>query len=108
MRQFIWITLALLALSTAVGILADNGKIQPEIIIQTPKKTSGYQPTKVVFNHARHASEYSKTCDGCHPVLAQKIDDPRNDKDTVHESCKICHDKDQPAKTFACNSCHIK
>jgi preprotein translocase subunit SecG len=106
MKQLTWI-LVLVFLVTTAAVLLANGKLTMDVIkIDTPKKKSGGAETETVFNHKKHADEYAKGCDKCHPVLKEVLNAPENDKTTVHNACKTCHAKDKPGKTFKCSLCH--
>ncbi len=90
----------------ATALFAQAQLSQNIITIQTPEKKSDGKDTSVVFDHKKHADEYAKGCDKCHPALKQAVNAPENTKDIVHTNCKQCHDKDKPGKSFTCSLCH--
>jgi Cytochrome c7 and related cytochrome c len=68
--------------------------------------TEKYRKTSITFTHLKHAEEYAKGCEDCHPVLASVYQDESNDKTLVHKVCKQCHATGKPAKSFKCSTCH--
>ncbi|MBN1356960.1 cytochrome c3 family protein [bacterium] len=108
MKQLTWI-MAIVFLAGAVSVILAQGNITMDIIkIDTPGKKSGGNETETIFPHKKHAEEYAQGCDKCHPALKEVVNAPENDKTTVHNVCKTCHDKDKPAKTFKCDTCHVE
>ena len=106
MKHLTWIMVVVFICSTAVIILADSKITMDVIKIDSPKKTSKGEATEVIFKHKLHAEERAKSCEPCHPPIKTVVGDPVNDQKLVHAACKNCHNKDKPAKTFACGSCH--
>jgi membrane-associated HD superfamily phosphohydrolase len=109
MKKLSWMLVLALIFVVSSVIMAENAKITKDVIkIQTPKKKSGGEATVVIFDHKKHSEEYAKSCDKCHPPLKQALNAEENTKKVVHETCKTCHSKDKPAKSFKCSSCHVK
>ncbi len=102
----------LLILGICVGtgfVAAQIAAMTKEIItIQTPEKKSEGDPTRTVFYHKKHVDEFGATCASCHPAIADVEGSPKNDQITVHETCRQCHAKNKPGKSFVCTKCHIK
>ncbi|HPQ39406.1 MAG TPA: cytochrome c3 family protein [bacterium] len=109
-----WKPLAVLVLAVMIAMSIGHGLAQSSrltrdrIDIKTPGKKSGGQPTRVEFQHARHVSEFNATCESCHPPLATRVDDPANNQQNVHATCRECHAKNKPGKSFTCAKCHIR
>ncbi len=103
----LWIAIAGFAgLGIAVGLAQDT--ITKDVIrIETPQKVSKGSPTEVMFYHKKHVDQRKATCDKCHPPIKAVVDAPENNQQLVHDACRVCHDKDKPAKTFACQTCHV-
>lgn len=98
----------LFALGSGLVLAGIADMTQNEIIIQTPGKTDDGAPTHTNFPHKRHVDEFGATCDTCHPAIDPKINSPRNNQANVHDTCRQCHAKNRPGKSFACIRCHIK
>jgi len=109
MKQ-ISILLAVCAIAILIGyeLVQADPAIQKVITVETPGKKSGGNPTKVVFQHQRHVSEFDGSCETCHPPIAERIGDPANNQQNVHATCRKCHAKNKPGKSFACAKCHVR
>ncbi len=106
MKKLTWMMI-LVFVFTTTAILFAEAKITKDVIkIDTPKKKSKGSETVVTFDHKKHAEEYAKSCDKCHPAIKQELNAKENVKKVVHSTCKQCHNKDKPAKTFKCSTCH--
>lgn len=93
---------------TVMSVTIAEDKITQDMIkMDTPQKASKGIGTEVLFNHKKHADERNQGCDKCHPLIKPVVNAPENNQQLVHDACRVCHDKDKPAKTFACQSCHV-
>lgn len=100
----------ILAISLGSGfVLAEiAGMTRDVIIIPTPEKKSDGDATYTRFMHQKHVDQYNATCETCHPAIDPVMNSPKNNQTDVHATCRQCHAKDQPGKSFACDRCHIK
>ncbi len=105
MKKFSWLLIICMVFITATVFMAEL--TQDVIKIDTPKKKTKTVETEVVFNHKKHAEEHATTCDACHPAIKEAVNAPENVKKIVHDTCKTCHAKDKPGKSFKCSLCHV-
>lgn len=105
MKKFSWLLIICMLFITATVFMADL--TQDIIKIDTPKKKAKAVETQVVFDHKLHAETHAKTCDACHPAIKDVLNAPENVKAIVHTTCKTCHAKDKPGKSFKCSLCHV-
>jgi hypothetical protein len=95
-------------LGTGFVLAGIAGMTRDVIIIPTPEKKSDGEATHTRFTHKKHVDQYGATCETCHPAIDPVINSPKNNQTDVHETCRQCHAKNQPGKSFACDRCHIK
>ncbi|MGB3975620.1 MAG: cytochrome c3 family protein [bacterium] len=104
------VVVLIMAFGLGLGmVLAEIAEMtKDEIIISTPEKKSDGVATFVKFAHKNHVDQYGAKCETCHPAIDPVINSPKNNQVDVHATCRQCHAKNKPGKTFACDRCHIK
>ena len=99
----------IIAFGLGLGIvLAEIAEMTKDvIIIPTPEKKSDGVATHTNFTHKKHVDQYSAKCEMCHPAIDPVLNSPKNNQIDVHATCRQCHAKNKPGKSFACDQCLI-